>query len=103
MTLWDFLFRTVWHPEWVQEHADGSWKKTADCKALKDFHEEEIYSLFIFKKCKSIFNSLECLFYCASNSSAIPGKISCQSGKTSVELIYTGILTSIYGKNMWES
>jgi len=23
-------------------------KKTADCKALKDYHEEQIYSPFIF-------------------------------------------------------
>lgn len=49
MTLWGFLFRAAWHPEWVQEHADGSCKKTADCKALQDYHEEQIYSPSISK------------------------------------------------------
>lgn len=81
MTLWGFLFRAVWHPEWVQEHADGSCKKASDCKALQDFHEEQIYSPFISKSLKVFSIYWNAFFYCASNSSAIPSKISCQDAE----------------------
>lgn len=100
MTVWRFLFWTVWHTEWVQEHAEGSWKRQL-IEALKDYHEEQIYSTFIFKKRKGIFNSLECLFYCASNSSAITTQISSQNAEKNAELMCTDILTSLHEDNMW--